>query len=63
MVSTLVKDPRLDWVDAMWIDDQGRLWAPAAQLDRTRGMNGGVSTVKFPAVVYTLDIGQAPERR
>ena len=62
-VSTLAQDPRLDWVDAMWIDDQGRVWAPAAQLDRTKGMNGGVSTVRFPAVVYKIPIGMAPERR
>ncbi len=62
-ISTLVQDPRLDWVDAMWIDDQGNLWAPAAQLDRTKGMNGGVSTVKFPTTVYKIPIGMAPERR
>ena len=62
-ISTLVQDPHLAWVDAMWIDDQGGLWAPAAQLDRTRGLNGGVDTVSYPVVVYRLQIGAKPLRR
>ena len=62
-MTTLVQDPRLVWVDAMWIDDQGGLWAPAAQLDRTKGLNGGVDAVRYPVVVYRLQIGVKPLRR
>ncbi len=62
-ISTLVQDPRLVWVDAMWIDEQGRLLAPAAQLDRTPGLNGGHDTVQYPVVIYGLPIGAKPLRR
>ena len=62
-LSTLVADPRLDWVDAMWIDDAGDLLMPAAQLNRTPAQNRGVDAVKLPTVVYKLAIGAAPLRR
>ena len=62
-VTTLVRDSRLVWVDAMWIDDSGGLWAPAAQLDRTKGLNGGVDAVRYPVVIYRLEIGAKPLRR
>ena len=63
VITTLVQDPRLVWVDAMWIDEQGRLLAPAAQLDRTAGLNGGRDTVQYPVVIYSLQIGAKPLRR
>lgn len=60
-MSTLVQDPRLIWVDAMWIDESGGLWIPAAQMNRTPVMNGGeASAVKFPTVIYRMDIGAKP---
>ena len=62
-VSTLVQDPRLVWVDAMWIDEQGRLLIPAAQLDRTAGLNGGRDAVQYPVTIYALPIGAKPLRR
>ena len=62
-IATLVQDPRLVWVDAMWIDDHGDLIAPAAQLDRTPGVNGGVDAVQPPVVIYSLPIGARPLRR
>ena len=60
VVTTLVHDPRLVWADAMWITPDGRLWIPAAQLDRTPGMNNGQMAVKFPVTVYTFPIGRGP---
>ncbi|MCJ2015196.1 major royal jelly family protein [Methylobacterium sp. J-076] len=61
--STLVQDPRLVWVDAMWIDDEGGLWIPAAQMNRTPAMNGGESSaVKFPTTIYRLQFGAKPVR-
>ncbi|MEH3118849.1 MAG: L-dopachrome tautomerase-related protein [Methylorubrum populi] len=58
--TTLVQDPRLVWVDAMWIDAQGRLWLPAAQLDRMAPFNDGKDRVERPIRVFTLDIGARP---
>ena len=60
VVSTLVHDPRLVWPDAMWITPDGRLWIPAAQLDRAPGMNNGQIAVQFPVSVYTFPIGNGP---
>ena len=54
---TLIADPRLVWVDAMWIDDKGNLLMPASQLNRTAGLNGGIDAVKPPIILYKLAIG------
>ena len=59
-LSVLIEDPRLLWVDAMWIDDQGFLYMPAAQLDRMAPFNNGVSKVAFPVSVYKMRIGDGP---
>ncbi len=59
-VSTLIQDPRLLWVDAMWIDAAGDLWIPAAQLNRMAPFQRGTSKVAFPVHVYKLRIGQPP---
>lgn len=56
----LLEDPRLLWVDAMWIDANGYLYMPAAQLDRMAPFNNGVSNVKFPISVYRTRIGVGP---
>lgn len=61
-MTTLVQDPRLLWVDAMWIDAKQRLWMPAAQLNRGTPFNNGYSFVKKPLYVYTIDIGAGPSR-
>ena len=60
--STLVQDPRLVWVDAMWIDEDGGLWIPAAQMNRTKGFNGGKAAVRFPTTIYRMEIGAKPLR-
>jgi len=58
--TTLVQDSRLLWVDAMWVDTYGKLWMPAAQLNRGTPFNNGTSYVKKPLYVYTIDIGVGP---
>jgi sugar lactone lactonase YvrE len=58
--SIVVEDRRLLWVDAMWIDDAGYLYMPAAQLDRMAPFNDGVSKVEFPIFVYKTKIGIGP---
>lgn len=59
-MTLLVQDPRLLWVDAMWIDTQQRLWMPAAQLNRGTPFNNGTSYVVPPLHVFTIDIGVGP---
>ena len=61
-VTTLVQDRRLVWGDAMWVDEDGGLWIPAAQIDRTKIMNGGRSSVQFPTTIFRLAIGAKPVR-
>ena len=62
-ISTLVSDPRLAWVDAMWIDDRGKLWMPAAQLNRVAGLNHGKDAVEWPVTIYSLSLGVKPVLR
>ena len=59
-ISTLFTDPRLLWVDAMWIDSQGFLWMPAAQLNRLSIFHRGESNVVFPVHVFKLQIDARP---
>lgn len=59
-VSTLIEDPRLLWVDAMWIDATGRLWMPAAQINRLAPFQGGTSRVRYPVEVYTIQVSTKP---
>jgi sugar lactone lactonase YvrE len=61
-ISTLVEDPRLSWVDAMWIDAQGTLWMPSTQLNRAAFVNGGTSKVDPPFRVYAMPIDRRPPR-
>ncbi|RAN93418.1 hypothetical protein GAR05_05502 [Micromonospora saelicesensis] len=62
-VRTLVADPRLAWVDAMWLDADARLWMPAAQLHLTAGLNGGVSAVEYPVQIYRMPVEIGPPAR
>ncbi|WP_433269776.1 SMP-30/gluconolactonase/LRE family protein [Micromonospora vinacea] len=62
-VRTLVADPRLAWVDAMWLDADSRLWMPAAQLHLTAGLNGGVSAVDYPVQIYRIPVEIGPPAR
>lgn len=61
-IRTLVADPRLVWVDAMWLDAAGDLWMAAAQLNRTPGLNGGRAAVQYPVAMYRLHVGGGPPR-
>ncbi len=59
-VSTVVADPRLQWSDAMWIDEQGFLWMPATQQNRTPGFTGGKQEVQYPVWIYKMQIDAKP---
>lgn len=58
-VTTLVKDPRLHWVDAMTIDDRHQLWLPVPQLDRAAPFNGGQSRVEWPIQLFWVQLPDA----
>jgi len=62
-VSVLIDDPRLVWVDAMWIDDAGNLVMPAPQLNRSAGLNGGVEAADANLSIFQAAIGATPLRR
>ena len=59
-MATVVADPRLAWVDAMWIDRDGTLWMPSPQLDRTPPMDGGKTETVPPFFIYTMTTGERP---
>jgi hypothetical protein len=61
-IETLIADPRLACVAALWIDDAGNLLAPAARLDQA-GAFGGDETAQGPFTVWSAPIGAAPLRR
>ncbi|MEU8015562.1 L-dopachrome tautomerase-related protein [Micromonospora parva] len=62
-VRTLVADPRLAWVDAMWLDAEARLWMPAAQLHLTAGLNGGHAAVDYPVHIFRMPVDAGPPPR
>ncbi|KAL4793089.1 hypothetical protein BDV19DRAFT_400138 [Aspergillus venezuelensis] len=59
----LVRDRRLLWVDALWIDTQQQLWMCASQLnhgDRFVQPGNQSITIKKPIYVYTIETGHGP---
>ncbi|CAI7644478.1 unnamed protein product [Penicillium pancosmium] len=59
----LVRDRRLLWIDAMWLDHQQRLWMCASQLnhgDRFVQPGNKSITIHKPIYVYTIDVGESP---
>lgn len=59
-IKTIAQDPRLHWVDAMFIDASGSLWMPAAQIDRAPLFQSGVSHVNRPVEIISFAL-QADE--
>lgn len=59
-MTVLVSDPRLIWADALWIDAEGDLWIPQAQLNRMAPFNSGISRVQLPVYIFKLHIGARP---
>lgn len=59
-MSVFIRDERLLWVDAMWIDSKQKLWMPAAQLNRGTPFNNGTSFVQKPLYIFTVDLGVGP---
>jgi hypothetical protein len=55
-ITTVVQDERLHWVDAIFLDKEGFLWLPAAQLDRAPLFHGGRSQVRWPVSLYRIPV-------
>ena len=62
VTTTLASDPRLLWVDAMWVSADGLLWMPASQLERTPHLDGNKTEVRYPMNVFTTYVGSGPPR-
>ncbi|RDW76436.1 uncharacterized protein DSM5745_06428 [Aspergillus mulundensis] len=59
----LVRDARLLWVDALWIDSDQRLWMCASQLNRGNMFvqpGNQAMIIKKPIYVYTIEAGHYP---
>jgi len=55
-VSTLVRDQRLRWVDAPYLDGKGNIYLPVPQIDGAPPFNHGQSTIHFPVQVFKLTL-------
>jgi hypothetical protein len=60
-ISTFVADPRMLFVDEMWIDEKGFLWMPAVQLNRV--LTKGGPPPQLPYQVLKVQTGQKPVHR
>jgi sugar lactone lactonase YvrE len=58
-ISTVIRDPRLHWVDAPFIDSNHSIWLPVPQLDRVALFNGGKPQIQWPVQLFRLDLGAA----
>ena len=61
-IESIVSDPALHWVDAPAFDPQGRIYLPAAQVDRVGLFNGGTSKVQWPLKVFRLEVSKPSTR-
>lgn len=60
--SVIIKDPRLIWADAMWIDNQGFIYIPCGQINRLASFQNGKSQVKLPVMLYRFKTKSKPFR-
>ncbi len=59
-LSVVVRDPRLRWADAPFLDGRGHLYLPVPQLDGAAIFHHGVSTVHWPVGLYRIDLPARP---
>ena len=55
-ITTIVRDARLHWVDAPFLDARHRLWLPAAQMDRSPNFTGADRPREWPVRLYRIDL-------
>jgi hypothetical protein len=57
VITTIVRDPRLHWVDAPFIDANHTIWLPVPQMDRVGLFQGGKSKIRWPVQLFRFDLG------
>lgn len=55
-IEAVITDPSLHWVDAPTFDQEGRIYLPAAQVDRVALFNNDVSRIQWPVRVYRMKL-------
>ncbi|MFM0500831.1 L-dopachrome tautomerase-related protein [Paraburkholderia caffeinilytica] len=55
-VTVIVRDKRLRWVDAPFLDGKGNIYLPVPQLDGVAVFNHGTSTMTTPIYLYKVAI-------
>ncbi len=58
-ISTVIRDSRLRWVDAPFIDGRGNIFLPVPQIDGAPAFNHGKSTMDMPIELYRLRLPHA----
>lgn len=58
----VVRDRRLRWADAPFLDGKGHIYLPAAQIDGAAPFNDGTSTMQPPFEVLRVDLPDAVPR-
>jgi hypothetical protein len=58
-ISMVVRDKRLRWVDAPFVDGRGHIYLPVPQIDGAPAFNHGRSTVHFPVSLYRVTLPAA----
>jgi hypothetical protein len=55
-VTTIVRDMRLRWVDAPFLDGLGHIYLPVPQLDGAAVFHHGKSTIRYPILLFRLKL-------
>ncbi|MEI9924246.1 MAG: L-dopachrome tautomerase-related protein [Bradyrhizobium sp.] len=55
-IETIIRDRRLHWIDAPYLDSKGILWLPVPQLDRVDLFHAGTSKIVWPIQLFRLSI-------
>nr|WP_245214915.1 major royal jelly family protein [Pararoseomonas indoligenes] len=55
-MTTILRDPRLHWVDAPFIDAERNIWLPVPQMDRVALFNGGRPLTRWPVQLFRLPL-------
>jgi sugar lactone lactonase YvrE len=55
-ISTIVRDVRLRWVDAPFLDGLGNIYLPVPQLDGAAVFHHGKSTMHYPVLLFRMKL-------
>lgn len=55
-ITTVLRDARLHWVDAPFLDTRHRLWLPVPQMDRSPNFYGANLPRQWPVRLYRIDL-------